>query len=186
MQNQVNIQADDMGNVVRLSKNNSDYGFIRLTQDRVIINSNNFVNNKQVSTLIAGKVEDLQALNLKAKSTMPGKIIVKEQLLPFNEVNPDITLKYAGTTGIICCVDGQPIYRKTFFVSDTDAQDILLAHTNGDDIKIANGQFTETKVNKTVQPAEAFGLEKEKTEDIEVVSEEVVEEVVEEAETFEL
>ena len=47
MQNQVNIQADDMGNVVRLSKNNSDYGFIRLTQDRVIINSNNFVNNKQ-------------------------------------------------------------------------------------------------------------------------------------------
>jgi len=34
MQNQVNIIADDMGNVVRQSSSNSEYGYVRLTQKR--------------------------------------------------------------------------------------------------------------------------------------------------------
>ena len=36
MQNQVEVLADDMGNVVRLSKNNPEYGYIRLGLQKCI------------------------------------------------------------------------------------------------------------------------------------------------------
>ena len=35
MQNSVNILADDMGNVIRQSSSNSEYGYVRLQQQRM-------------------------------------------------------------------------------------------------------------------------------------------------------
>ncbi len=32
----VNIQPDELGNVIRVSKNNPEYGHVRITQDRVV------------------------------------------------------------------------------------------------------------------------------------------------------
>ena len=115
MQTQVNIVADDMGNVIRQSQNNSEYGYVRLAQKRVTYGNNGWVKNSNLSTLLLGKMEDLQALDLNANTILPGKIVIKESLEPFNSTDPDRDLKYAGDTGIVCCVDGQPIYRKTFF-----------------------------------------------------------------------
>ena len=133
-------------------------------------------------------MEDLQALNLKAEDSLPGKIIIKESLEPFSNNDPDRDFKYAGDTGIICAVDGQPIYRKTFFVADANAEDVLIAHTNGDAIREANGQNTAVKLDK-VTPAQAFGIDNEaETEEVSDDVEETVaekEEVLEE-ETFEL
>ena len=40
MQTQVNIVADDMGNVIRQSQNNSEYGYVRLAQKRVTYGNN--------------------------------------------------------------------------------------------------------------------------------------------------
>lgn len=202
MQKQVIILADDMGNVIRQSNNNSEYGYIRLQQDRVTFGNGGWVKRSKVSTLLHGKLEDLQSLDFKANSELAGKIIIKEQLEPFNSNDPDRDYKYAGDTGIICCVDGQPIYRKTFFVADTTAQDVLLAHTNGEDIKDANGTSI-TKSNSIGVPAasveEAFDIKSEgfdnstvdDVDDLEESNDEVTDEVSEETEelveeTFEL
>ena len=189
MQNSVNILADDMGNVIRQSSSNSEYGYVRLQQQRVTFSNTGWVKNSNITTLLHGKMEDLQALNLKADDTLPGKIIIKESLEPFSNNDPDRDFKYAGETGIICAVDGQPIYRKTFFVADAKAEDVLIAHTNGDAIREANGQNTAVKLDK-VTPAEAFGIDNEEAE-TEKVSDDVEETVAEkeevlEEETFEL
>ena len=115
--------------------------------------------------------------------------LLSKSLEPFSNNDPDRDFKYAGETGIICAVDGQPIYRKTFFVADANAEDVLIAHTNGDAIREANGQNTAVKLDK-VTPAEAFGIDNEEAE-TEKVSDDVEETVAEkeevlEEETFEL
>ena len=192
MQSKVNVCADDMGNVIIQSKNNPDYGYVRLQQDRVTFGNNGWVKKSNVSTLLHGKVDDLQSLNFKAGDDIAGKIVIKEQLDPLNNNDPERDYKYAGDTGIVCCVDGQPIYRKAFFTADVTAQDVLLAHTNGKDIKEANGTATVSSI-KSATTLEAFGIEETETTDeveevaeTEEVTDEVEEVVEEEAETFEL
>lgn len=194
MQNKVNIVADDMGNIIRQSSNNAEFGHIRLEQQRVVFGNTGWVKSSNRSTLLHGKMDDLQNLQLDVNTPLTGKIIVKESLTPFSNNDPDRDLKVAGETGIICAVDGEPIYRKTFFVADVTAEDVLIAHTNGDAIREANGT-NNNAVKTTVTPAEAFGLDGDDVNNEEVVDEEVVEDVVSESqeaeevleeETFEL
>jgi len=147
----VKIVADELGNVIRQSSKNPEFGYIRLTQSRSMIGSNNFVNVKNLSTLIHGRLEELEQTGLQHTKEINGKIYVIEQVTPFNEENPDRDLKYAGDTGIICATqDGEPIYRKTFYSEDVNVSDTLIAHANGDAIREANG--TSAKIMKEVQP----------------------------------
>ncbi len=191
MQNQVEVLADDMGNVVRLSKNNPEYGYIRLGQQRSTITKNGWLTPKNLTTLVLGTTEDLTAYAKSLGKYLPGKIVVVESLEPFNSKDPDRDYKYAGDTGIICCQDGQPIYRKTQYTLDLTKEDVLVEHTNGDAIRAANDTaFNLEKKPKKATTAEAFGLKTESVDDIDDVEEEVVaeteEEIVEEEETFEL
>ena len=189
MQNLVNIQADDMGNVIRQSDPKSEYGFIRLTQSKPVISPTGWFSPKNLSALILGKVEELKSGGFTANQKLSGNIVIVEQLEPFNTNDPERDYKYAGDTGIVCCVDGQPIYRKTFFVADATAEDVLIAHNNGQDIKDANSSETNNAADVKVSAAEAFGFEdpeKESDDNTEIVAEEVVEEEVLEEETFEL
>jgi hypothetical protein len=150
MQNKVNIVADDMGNIIRQSSNNAEFGHIRLEQQTVTFGNTGWVKSSNRTTLLHGKMDDLQSLNLNESTPLNGKIIVKESVTPFSNNDPDRDLKIAGETGIICSVDDQPIYRKTFFVADTTAQDVLIAHTNGDAIREANG-LSNNAVKTTVK-----------------------------------
>ena len=181
MQNKVNIVADDMGNIIRQSSNNAEFGHIRLEQQTVSFGNTGWVKSSNRTTLLHGKMDDLQSLNLNESTPLNGKIIVKESVTPFSNNDPDRDLKIAGETGIICSVDDQPIYRKTFFVADTTAQDVLIAHTNGDAIREANG-LSNNAVKTTVTPAEAFGLDSPVDEQADVVEEEVEDEVTSEVE----
>jgi hypothetical protein len=173
MQNKVQIIPDELGNVIRVSNNNEEFGYIRLTQEKVSFGNTGWVNRKQLSTLLHGKVEDLREMGIQNMKELPGKIVVRESLEPFSSVNPDRDLKIAGQTGIICCQDGQPIYRKTMYVADVNAEDTLVAHNNGDAIREANGTesklaaFTKPEVTN-VTPNQAFDVE---TEAEEVVAE---------------
>ena len=130
--------------IVRQSKNNSEYGYVRLQQDRVTYSNGGWLKRSNVSTLLHGKVEDFDAIGIKDQTELTGKIIIKEQTTPFSSNDPDRDLKYAGETGIICCAFGEPIYRKTFFVADLNAEDVFVAHTNGDAIREANGTAVES------------------------------------------
>jgi len=185
MQSKVNIIADDMGNVIRQSNKGSEYAFVRLQQERVTFGNNNWLKKSNISTLLQGKLEDLQSLQLDQMKSIPGKIVIREQLTPFNENDPDRDLKYAGDTGIICCQDGEPIYRKTFFVADVNAQDVLVAHTNGSDIKDANISMLDLipkkkSATKSAIKPETMGFNSNDDEE----TDELVE--VAEEETFEL
>ena len=184
----VKIDADELGNVIRQSSKNPDYGFIRLTQKRRIIGANNFVNVKQLSTLIHGKIEDLEETGLQHTKEINGKIYVIEQTTPFNEENPDIDLKMAGTTGIVCATsDGEPIYRKTFYSEDENVSDTLVPHANGDAIREANGTsakiMAEVKATKQVDLEDAIAeveeeeeaIVTESTDEVEVADDEGVE-----------
>lgn len=151
----VTIVPDENGGVIRVSKNNPEFGHVRLTQEKVAFGAQGWVNRKVRSTLIHGTVEDLQSIGIADQTELPGHIVIREQLEAFSNENPDRDLKIAGDTGVVCCKQGQPIYRKTFYSMDLDEGDTLVAHTNGDDIREANG----TDTNKVT-------ISKEKLEEI--------------------
>lgn len=151
--NPVIVSADKSGLVVVPSKNNPDWGNIRLKQDRIVVDEKGFARKKTVSALVAGTVEDLKSFGWKAGDQLEGKIIFKEQLTPFNKKDPERDYKIAGETEIVCCIEGQPIYRKTFYVTDSNANDVHIldgfgnpmSHTNGDAIRAAYLELEEKK-----------------------------------------
>lgn len=133
--NKVTVAADKNGNVIGVSPNNPEYGWIRVEQNARVISDRGWLRNSKRSALIKGKVEDLVASNYKEGEEITGKIIVIESHDPFNPENPDRDIKLAGDTGVICRVDDQPIYRQTFFTPNVNAQDELIMHTNAEEIK---------------------------------------------------
>lgn len=144
----VRVTADKNGNVIGVSTNNPEYGFIRVEQTATQINDQGWLRNVKRSALIKGKVDDLVACNYKDGSEIPGKIVVVESLSPFNPVNPDKDLKVAGDTGVICRIDDQPIYRQTFYTSNLNAFDELITHNNTDEIKeVQSAQRNMAKIN---------------------------------------
>jgi len=142
----VKVTADAAGNVIVPSKNSPGYGYIRLEQDRAFVNQNNWVSVSTVSTLLYGSIEDLKKFNYTAGLTLPGNIIIKERLTPFNSENPEKDLKIAGKTGIVCSVEGNPIYRKTLYNAAGNDCDDLIEHDNSAEIKAAaKPEFVETE-----------------------------------------
>ena len=53
-----------------------------------MIGANNFVNVKNLSTLIHGKLEELEQTGLQHTKEIAGKLYVVEQLRPFSEERP--------------------------------------------------------------------------------------------------
>lgn len=134
----VNVEADDMGNIIRVSQNNPEYGVIRITQNSVSF-VNGWAKNQAKSALIPGKVNDLQLFveDFVSDGKIEGKIVVKESLEPFNESNPERDYKYAFENGPLCVYEDQPIYRKSYFSMDLTEQDSFIRHTNSDEIREA-------------------------------------------------
>jgi len=126
------VTANQAGQVINQSEN-PDYGYIRVEQKRVKFNQN-WARISKVSALIHGKIEDLQAMNLKDGDILPGKIVIIESISPFQDKNPEKDLKIAGDTGVICMYNDKPIYRSTLYTEDNDADDELIPHTNHDEI----------------------------------------------------
>jgi len=147
----VKVTADAAGNVIVPSKNNSAWGHIRVTQDRMIVDDNGFARKKTLSALIIGEIADLKSFGYKKDQEIEGTIIFKESLEPFNEKEPERDYKKAGKTGIVCCQDGQPIYRKNFYKQDSESMDVCVEHTNGEDIKVAYAALKEEeKVDENI------------------------------------
>lgn len=145
MLSKVYVTANEAGQVVIPSKDNSNYGHIRVEQKRTVITDKGWVRSKVLSALMHGTVEELESLGFVAGEILPGKIVIKESLTPFNTKEPSVDFKIAGKTGIVCMVNEQPIYRKCFYnQSGTDTDDTI-SHTNGDMIRQANMKFAETE-----------------------------------------
>jgi hypothetical protein len=190
----VTVAPDEQGNAIRVSKNNPEYGHVRIVQNSVQFNAQGWVNKKQLSTLIHGTVEDLNDLEFKANMELDGNIIVREQLTAFNTNDSERDLKIAGETGIVCKgVDQETgevkdIYRKSFYDPTGLQKSVSIPHINGDEIREANGTETTSKKKTLSQSQLNDILDKNKKSKKEEVVEEIKEEeeVVMEDETFEL
>lgn len=143
----VRVTADAAGMVIIPSKNNPEWAHIRVVQDRMIVDENGFARKKTLSALIIGLVEDLKCYGWKKDQEIEGRVMFKERLEPFNTKEPDRDYKKAGKTGIVCCQDGQPIYRKNFY-GLANATDVCVEHTNGDNIKAAYARLKEEEGEK--------------------------------------
>jgi hypothetical protein len=137
MNSKVAVTADKNGNIISVSENNPEYGWIVVKQE-VSQLENGWVKRTSRTARINGKVDELLQLGFKDGTELPGKIVVLESLTPFNQENPDRDLKIAGTTGVICRVDDQPIYRKTVYTSNVNSFDELIIHNNSDEIREVN------------------------------------------------
>jgi len=138
MNSKVKVVADaTSGAVVVQSQNNPEYGYVRLEQVRTLVDDNGFLKRKVISTLLQGEMGVLVASGFYNGQELPGSICIVESLEPFNKRNPERDLKIAGETGIVCTVDGNPIYRKTLYSVSANASDTLIKHDNVDELRAA-------------------------------------------------
>jgi len=141
MNSTVKVVADaTTGAVVKISDNNPDFASVRVEQTRMVIGNNNFIERKNVSALLQGSTVDLQLMGFYAGQELPGTIVIEESLTPFNKKSPERDLKIAGDTGIVCTVNGQPIYRRAVYSSASNAQDTLIKHDNVEQLRSAYAQ----------------------------------------------
>ena len=129
------VTADQNGNVIGVSENNPEYGYVRVEQTGSFINDQGWLRISRRSALIKGLVKDLVETNFSAGQEIAGKIVVIESLTPFNSENPERDLKIAGDTGVICRYDDQPIYGQSFYTSNMNANGQFIVHTNSQEIK---------------------------------------------------
>lgn len=155
MVSKVKVTANEAGDVIIMSKDNGSLGHIRVEQKRTVISDKGWVKVKHISALLHGTVEDLSDLGLKDGDFLPGKIVIKESKVPFNTKNPEGDYKMAGNTGIVCCIEGEPIYRKSFYDQSGNAVDETIAHDNGEAIRLANA---DSLVSASTDTEESFVL----------------------------
>lgn len=149
MNTKVIVTADENGNVIGVSKNNPEFGYIRVEQTAPMVTDKGWLKISKRSSLIKGRVEDLQSLAYNAGQQLPGTIVVKEALTPFNTENPDRDLKIAGETGVVCRIDDQPIYRQTFYTTNPNAFDELITHDNAEEIReVQSAQRAMTSITR--------------------------------------
>lgn len=135
MNSKVTVLGDSVtGSVVNQSSNPS-YGYITLSQNRNLINANGFLERRRVTFLLKGEIEQLQELNYSVGQELPGTIWVEESTTPFRK--PELDLKVAGDTGIVCTLDGNPIYRRTRYSMNPETADITIQHDNIEELRAA-------------------------------------------------
>ena len=147
MNSKVTVAGDSETKSVIVVSDNSEYGYVRLEQVRSIIDDNNFLKRKVISTLIHSTVDELEQMNFYMGQELPGNILIKESLEPFNSKNPERDLKIAGDTGIVCKFEGNPIYRRTYYSVSSNGQDTFIQHDNVDELRAAYDASKVTNSN---------------------------------------
>ncbi len=156
MNSKVKVVANaTTGAIINVSENNPDYAYIRLEQTKAIVDDNGFLKNRTISALLQGDTQELTNLGWFVGQDLPGKICIKESLEPFNSKNPDRDLKVAGETGIICTVEGSPIYRKTVWDPTDSKAETFVQHDNVEELRAA---YEASKVQNAVKPNEEFSI----------------------------
>ena len=156
MNSKVKVVANTTtGAIVNVSENNPDYAYIRLEQTKAIVDDNGFLKNRTISALLQGDTEDLRDLNWFNGQEVQGKICIKESLEPFNSKNPDRDLKIAGETGIVCTVEGSPIYRKTVWDPTGTKEETFVQHDNVEELRAA---YEASKQATAMKPNADFSI----------------------------
>jgi hypothetical protein len=134
MNNLVTVRKNEDGTFISKTKN-PEIGFVIYEQKAVELR-NGWYADKSLSALVLGPLALLESMD--HSKPLTGKIIVREQLEPFNEKDLTYKLKYAGDSGIVCMQGDSAIYRTTEFTADLNAQSTFIQHTNSAEIREAN------------------------------------------------
>jgi len=135
-------------NVIKPSEANPTYGNVVVQQRRSLYDEKGWLRLQTISALIAGSMDDLEEMEFKDGQELPGRIIVRESLKPFNEKDPDRDLKIAGETKVVCRVGGAAIYRKAFYTENSEVKDELIQHDNVEEIRQAYEQLKAAEAEK--------------------------------------
>jgi hypothetical protein len=157
MNSKVKVVADaTTGAVISISENSPEWGYVKLEQIRTVIDDNGFIERKKMSTLVKGPVDVLKESGFYANQELPGTIVVEESLTPFNKKNPERDYKIAGETGIICRLDGAPIFRRTKYTPVAGAADINpIKHNNIEELRAA---YSAASTN-AIEPNTGFDIQ---------------------------
>lgn len=142
--------------VIVQSKTKPEYGYVKVVQTRQLVDVNGFLRRVQVPALIHGYVAELKLCGYYANQELSGKIVVRESLTPFNEKDPSRDLKVAGDTGVVCKVNGNPIYRKTVYTDILTFEENLIQHDNVEEIRAAFR--AKSTASEAIKPNEEFSI----------------------------
>jgi hypothetical protein len=134
-----------------VSKNNPEWGHIRVEQTKMMVDDRGFARTTRISALIPGEVEALASFGFTAGQELAGTIYAREQTNPFDKVTPERDLKIAGSTGIICRIGDEAIYRKNFYNENSEKLDETIEHTNKAEIIAA---YDSVRVSAVAPSAE--------------------------------
>ena len=129
---------------------------IRLNQSRAEVTQQGFVKLSNRVFYVKGSKEELQALGWNKDTQLTGNLVVQESLEPFNKSNPDYDFKVVPGTGVICTVDGEPIYRRTLWDPTGNVTDTFIAHDNKEEIMAALAQRDSNSAIIPASTEEAF------------------------------
>ena len=126
-----------------LGKDNKQYGFYRV--DQTIVDQSSGVDRiLTVSALRSITEEDFNKAKdfLTPGLELPGTIQRIESMVE----EKGFTIKRAGSdeNAPACTVGGKPIYQKTVYNPDANAQDVLIAHDNGEEIKAFQAELKKS------------------------------------------
>jgi len=172
MSNKVTVVETANNQVINVNANNPEFGYVRVGQTIPTFNEEGWLSTENRYFLLKGKINELQASGLSAGMELTGKLVRQESLEPFNDYSQP---KVAGSSGVICKVEGQPIYSRIVYDRSGTMQDTLIAHDNKEEI-IAG--MTPTNVIPLTQPAsfsDAFDTQEEVSNETEEVVEDMVE-----------
>lgn len=156
MDSKVKVVADATTKLVINQSANPLFGYVRVVQNRIVIDDNGFMKRKEYSALIHGLIEDLQTVGYYDGMELNGKIIAEESLEPFSKKGPNKP-KTAGDTNVVCTLGGFPIYRRTKYTDKVNSEDVLIAHDNKAEVKAAYAASEAAKTKaKAIQPNAEF------------------------------
>lgn len=137
MNSKVTVVADATTGAIITQSSNPEYGYVKLSQTRTMVDDNGFLKQTVLTALVQGHMDILKQMEYHVGQVLPGKIIVKESLTPFNKKDPNRDIKIAGKSGIKCTLEGQPIYRRTLYSQNSNAEDVLIQHDNVEELREA-------------------------------------------------
>ena len=155
MRSKVTVVADSATDgVIHLSDNNPDWGYVKVQQTTIVVDKS-IAMRKVRTALINAELIDLELMGFYPGQELDGKIVVEESLTPFNKANPNRDLKVAGATGIPCTLNGQPIYRRTYFTTKENVKDVEIAHDNVEQLR---AEYAKSVQTNTLKPNEEFSI----------------------------
>ena len=150
------------GSAINVNPNNPEFGYIRVGQTLSKFNQDGWLQSENRYFLLKGKIEELQNSGIQSGHTLPGKLVRQESLEPFDAYSSP---KVAGDSGVICTVNGQPIYSRVVYDATGTMQDALIAHDNKEEIVAA---LSTNNVRPVVGPADlSEAFETETTNEVE-------------------